>query len=136
MPRITRRAAALIAVVLVLALSYANTLRIFIGQQYELATAMQQIEERTARVADLEEELARWNDPEYVKTQARTRLGWVMPGETGYRVIGADGQPLGGGVVIESASELPAGEHPPVWWDNLIGSIEAADAPKRKVVSR
>ena len=36
-----------------------------------------------------------------------------MPGEIGYRVIGADGKPIGGGVVIESEQTLPAGEHDP-----------------------
>ena len=38
------------------------------------------------------------HDPDYVRTQARERLGWVVPGETGYRVVGADGKPLGGGL--------------------------------------
>ena len=35
-----------------------------------------------------------------MKTQARERLGWVVPGEIGYKVVGADGKPLGGGAKI------------------------------------
>lgn len=132
----TRRALALIVVLVVLALSYASSLRIYLGQQHELAVAEQQIRERSAQIAGLESELARWDDPAFVKAQARDRLGWVMPGEVGYRVIGPDGEPLGGGVTIESQERLPAGEHDPMWWDRLWGSIETADAPVRKVTTR
>ncbi|MGV8909705.1 MAG: FtsB family cell division protein [Propionicimonas sp.] len=131
---LTRRAMVLALVVVVLAISFGQSLRIFLSQQHDLAVAQQQLRDRSAQIADLEAELARWNDPEYVKAQARDRLGWVMPGETGYRVVGADGKPLGGGVVIESEQELPVGEHDPVWWDRLWGSVRAADAPVRKVI--
>lgn len=132
----TRRAMALIVVLVVLVLSYASSLRIYLGQQHELAVAQQQIRERSDRIADLEAEARRWNDPAYVKAQARERLGWVMPGEVGYRVIGADGEPIGGGVTIESQETLPAGEHDPMWWDRLWGSLRTADAPERRVTTR
>jgi cell division protein FtsB len=123
----------LVVVVILLALSYVSSLRILVAQQHDLAVADHQIAERSAEIDRLEAELARWDDPAYVKAQARDRFGWVMPGETGYRVIGEDGQPLGGGVTITAEQELPAGEHQPVWWDRLWGSVQAADAPKRKV---
>ena len=131
--RLTRRALVMVIVVVVLAISFAGTLRIYLSQQHDLAVAEQQIRERSDQIADLQAELARWNDPDYVKAQARDRLGWVMPGEIGYRVVGEDGKPLGGGVVIESEQKLPAGEHDPVWWDRLWGSVQTADAPTRKV---
>lgn len=131
--RFTRRALVLALVVVVLAISFGGSLRIYLNQQHDLAVAEQEIRDRSAQIADLEAELARWDDPDFVKAQARERLGWVMPGETGYRVVGADGRPLGGGVVIESEQQLPAGEHDPVWWDRLWGSVQTADAPTRKV---
>jgi cell division protein FtsB len=131
---LTRRATVLVLVVVVLAISFGQSLRIYLSQQHDLAVAQQQIRDRSAQIAGLESELARWNDPEYVKAQARDRLGWVMPGETGYRVVGADGKPIGGGVVIESEQALPAGEHDPVWWDRMWGSVRTADAPTRRVV--
>ncbi len=130
---LTRRALAVLSVLLVLALSYANSLRIYLDQQRDLATATQQIQERTERIAQLEDELQRWNDPAYVKAQARQRLGWLLPGETGYRVVGADGKPLGTGVVLDSTNELPPGEHPAMWFDRLWGSVETADNPTRRV---
>jgi cell division protein FtsB len=130
---LTPRALAVITVLVVLALSYANSLRIYLNQENALANARQQIQQRSERIATLEDELSRWNDPAYVKAQARDRLGWVLPGETGYRVIGADGRPLGGGVVIVAEQKLPAGEHEPMWWDRLWGSIQTADAPAKKL---
>ena len=36
-------------------------------------------------------ELKRWDDPAYIKQQARDRVSMLMPGETGYWVYGANG---------------------------------------------
>ena len=132
---LTRRALVMVVVVVALAISFGTSLRVYLGQQHDLAVAEQEIRERSAQIADLQSELARWDDPDYVKAQARERLGWVMPGETGYRAVGEDGKPLGGGAVITSEQTLAAGEHDPVWWDRLWGSVQTADAPARKVTT-
>lgn len=129
---LTRRALAVLSVLVVLALSYANSLRIYIAQQNDLVQAQAQIQERTQRIEQLQDEIRRWNDPAYIKAQARDRLGWLLPGETGYRVIGPDGKPLGTGVVLDSEKELPPGEHAEMWFDRLWGSVETADNPTRK----
>ncbi|MCA0251520.1 MAG: septum formation initiator family protein [Actinobacteria bacterium] len=134
--RVTGRALILVAVFVVLGLSYASSLRIYLDQQHQLALADQQITERTAQIAELQDELDRWSDPNFVRAQARDRLGWVLPGEIGYRVVGQDGQPIGGGVTLEAEQQLPAGEHEPMWWDRLWGSVRTADAPVRKVTTR
>lgn len=124
---LTTRAIALAVVFLVLTISYASSLRIYFAQSAEIAGTRREIAERQARIADLQTDLTRWQNPAYVQTQARTRLGWVLPGETGFKVVGEDGRPLGGGPEI-TASEAPK---PPqdVWWDKLWGSVEAADKP-------
>jgi cell division protein FtsB len=124
---VTTRAIALAVVFLILTISYASSLRIYFAQSAQIATTKQQITESQIRIADLQTDLSRWNDPEYVKTQARVRLGWVMPGETGFTVVGEDGQPLGGGAEITSAEPPPAPQV--AWWDKLWGSVEAADRP-------
>ena len=124
---LTTRAIALAVVFLILTISYASSLRIYFAQSAEIATTKQQITQSQARIADLQTDLSRWNDPEYVKTQARARLGWVMPGETGFRVVGEDGQPLGGGAQISSGQPPVAAQD--AWWDKMWGSVEAADKP-------
>lgn len=126
---LTRRALVFFGVVGLLMLSYAASLNVFFTQRAELATAQQQVEERTARVAELEDELERWRDPAYVRTQARMRLGWVMPGEVGYRVIGHDGEVLSGSREIEGVGAHTSSEFDPRWWDRLSTSLRGADSP-------
>lgn len=127
---ITRRAIVLFTVLAVLALSYVTSLRVYLIQQRDLATAQQQIAERSARVAELSGELERWRDPAYVKAQARARLGWVMPGEVGYRVIGRDGKILSADAEIGSIGGHTASDFDPRWWDRLAGSVAVADDPR------
>ncbi|GAA1388439.1 FtsB family cell division protein [Luteococcus peritonei] len=126
---LTRRAIAFLVVVAILVLSYASSLRVYLRQEQDMATAQQQIVERTRANEELQREIERWKDADFVRTQARERLGWVMPGETGYRVVGPDGKPMGGGVTITSTSTVPEGEHATAWWDRLGGSIATADEP-------
>ncbi len=43
-----------------------------------------------ATAATVREEVSKWDDDAYVRSQARERLGYVMPGETSYVVLGAE----------------------------------------------
>jgi cell division protein FtsB len=125
---LTARAIALSVVLLILTISYATSLRIYFSQAHEISATNAEIAERQQRIRDLQGELGRWDDEAYVRTQARERLGWVVPGETGYTVVGADGKPLGGGAQIsaEAATQEPSQN---AWWSKLWGSVEAADRP-------
>jgi cell division protein FtsB len=131
--RFTRRALVLALVLVVLAISYAGSLRIYIAGAQDLAVAEQAIRDRQAQIADLQAELARWDDPAYVKTQARERLGWVLPGETGYRVVDDNGNPLGGGVVLSPGDRTDPDAANQHWWDRMLGSLATADHPVRKL---
>lgn len=123
---ITQRLLVFSGVLILLALSFATSLRVYIVQSGDLAEARAQIEQRTARAEALQTELDRWADDSFVRTQARNRLGWVMPGEVGYRVIGRDGQVLEGAEEIQGIGTDAAGATE-TWWERLSGSIEAAD---------
>ena len=125
---LTARAIALAVVLLILAISYVTSLRIYFSQAHEISATKTEIAERQQRIRDLQGELARWDDEAYVRTQARERLGWVVPGETGYTVVGVDGKPLGGGAQI-SAEEVAGTQPQDSWWSKLWGSVEAADRP-------
>lgn len=127
-----QRLVAVVVVLGMLSLPYASSLSVYLRQEQEMAVARQQIADRQAAIGTLQDEIERWSDPNYVKAQARSRLGWVVPGETGYRVIGADGKPLGGGAQIDTEGALPSDEHPQVWWERLGGSVKAADQPAPK----
>ena len=125
---LTTRAVALVVVLLVLVISYASSLRIYFSQAHEIAATKTEIAERQQKIGTLQDELSRWNDPDHVRTEARARLGWVVPGETGYQVVGADGKPLGGGAEIQG-SAAPADAPADAWWGRLWGSVQAADQP-------
>ena len=108
-----------------LAVTLAQSLRVYFAQAKEMATLQQEIERNKQEIATLDDQLARWKDPAFVKAEARTRLGWVVPGETGYRVIGADGKPIGG----DSTALAPSKPSTGMWWQQMWGTVEVADAP-------
>ena len=88
---LTGRAAILAAVVAVLAVSLAYPARQYLSQRAEIDRLDEQVEERQQSVAELEAERARWDDPAYIRSQARDRLHYCMPDETCYVTI--DGEP-------------------------------------------
>ena len=82
----TKRAGVLALVVCALALTVAVPLRNYVAQRQELAAVSDQQQVLAAEVARLEQERARLSDPAEIEAQARSRLGYVMPGEVPYVV--------------------------------------------------
>jgi cell division protein FtsB len=82
----TRRAAVLALVMCALALTVAVPLRNYVAQRQELAAVSDQQQVLAAEVERLEQERARLSDPAEIEAQARSRLGYVMPGEVPYVV--------------------------------------------------
>lgn len=111
-------------VVAAIAVSLAQSLRVYFVQAEQIAELRAEIQQSREEIADLEDQINRWQDPDYVRAVARERLGWVMPGETGYRVIGVDGEVLGGDGNVLGEEELSG-----VWWERMWGSVALADRP-------
>ena len=82
----TRRAAILALVVCALALTVVVPLRNYVSQSQELADVTQRQKALADEVAALSAERARLSDPAEVEAQARSRLGYAMPGEVPYVV--------------------------------------------------
>lgn len=78
---------------------------------------------RKQAILDLEDKMDRWDDPAYVKQQAKERFGWVSPGEVGYRVIGSDGKMQGADVPVLDSPEQAVS---PQWYDKLWGTVKEA----------
>ncbi|TDE93960.1 septum formation initiator family protein [Occultella glacieicola] len=85
--QITVRTLVLFVVVLMAFIVLAPTLRAYITQQERHRELSAQIVAAEQRNADLNGAVEQWNDDAYVQAQARDRLGFVMPGETPYRVV-------------------------------------------------
>lgn len=122
---VTWRLLILAVVMAAIAITLAQSLRVYFAQRQEIAQFRAEIQSATEEIADLEDQLARWDDPDFVRAEARSRLGWVMPGEVGYRVIGVDGEAMGGDSDVLAAEQPPTG----LWWERVWGSVEAADQP-------
>jgi len=95
----TRRAALLAVVVCALALSVAVPLRNYVLQRQELAAVTERQRVLAEEVARLTLDRDRLADPAETQAQARTRLGYVNPGEIPY-VVQLPGQ-VGTGRVAE-----------------------------------
>ena len=109
---------ALVGIVLVVLL--APTVRSYFAQRSEIAALERQVVQGEERVAQLEAERERWEDPAYVEQQARERLKFVRPGEVSYTVIGADEleeQAVASGAVSDTRP----------WYDRMWASIAQAD---------
>jgi len=131
-PRFTNRAAILLVVFAVLVISYASSMRAYLQQREQINELKQQIATSRASIATAEREKRRWQDPAYVEAQARDRFGWVLPGETSYQVLDANGQPLTGDDELTDPASV-AQDKPKAWWSKAYGTLEAADHPEKKV---
>lgn len=63
----------------------------FLTQRTEISQLQDDISARQAQQEAYAAEIKRWDDPAYIKQQARDRVSMLMPGETGYWVYGANG---------------------------------------------
>ncbi|MBS2936723.1 septum formation initiator family protein [Nocardioides sp. J2M5] len=127
-PRLTGRAAVLVLVLAVLTVSYASSLRAYLQQRSHIGDLKSQIAEREASIDALEREKSRWDDPAYVKAQARARFGYLMPGESGFEVIGPDGKPLEAQATLNDPDEVIK-TVPKAWWSAAWESMELAGNP-------
>lgn len=126
---LSRRAAVMAVLLLVVATAMSPFVRALVAQQSRIAALETDVGEREQRVADLESELARWDDPAFVVAQARQRFTYVMPGEVGYVVLddpattSPEEDPSGAAAQQVSGSDSS-------WFGSLWSSVQlAGEAP-------
>ena len=129
-PRFTNRMAILVVVLAVLVVSYASSMRAYLQQRSHINDLKSSIALHEANIDQLETEKDRWADPAYVEAQARARLGYVMPGEKTYLVLGEDGKPLEPQSELEDPATVLDSE-PTAWWDDAWDSVELAGHPPK-----
>lgn len=129
----TTRAAILLGIVVLLLASYTSSLHAWWEQRDEIQSKKAEIVMRNNAIGELKEDRQRWSDQAFVEKQARERFGWVLPGEIGYRVIGADGKIQGDVPTLDE----PAVPEPKQWHESLWSTVvEAGKEPKKhKVVA-
>src|SRR6478609_10187109 len=128
-PRLTGRATVLVLVLSLLTISYASSLRAYLDQREHIGDLKSQIALRQARISDLEREKRRWDDPAFVRQQARD-LNYVMPGETAYVVLDENGKPLDTEAELSDPAAV-APKRPTAWWSTAWKSVELAGHPPK-----
>jgi hypothetical protein len=113
---------AVAAVAVVLAVLITPYLRAWWGQREDVAGLRAQVAQAQRDVEALRAERQRWNDPDYVRAQARERLNFVEPGETPYIVIG--GEPAALADPGRQAATVPVAGRP--WFGDVWESVRLA----------
>lgn len=116
------RVLTLAAVALAVFLVVFSPLRSWMEQQQQARSLAAQIAQVKAQNAELEAEIKRYQDPEYISRQARERLGYVKPGEITYVVVdppGAKKPQLTSGWTDKDTNDLP-------WFRQIVVGLEVA----------
>ncbi len=118
---VTGRFVALSVVFFLIALTVAPPMQRYFSQRAQISAVEAQIDASKERLQNAEAELARWRDPAYVKSQARDRLHFVLPGERQYIVVGAKTEQTAVEEQNSVADQLPDYA---TWYERLISSIQ------------
>ena len=120
------RTFSLVAVFFIFALVLAPPIQHYFTQRAQINELRAQVDGDRAALEAARLELMRWQDPDYVKAQARERLHFVMPGERQYIVTGT---PSGEGEVTTNkvADQLEDGAP---WYTRMIASITQVTSEK------
>lgn len=125
---LTVRAMVLSVVVLLAVVLLLPTVRAVVTQQAELRDLRSELSQQQDQKAELETELARWDDRSYVIEQARSRLRFVMPGDKVWRPLDTDSveqeEPKPG--VVEPSPGASGDDDAP-WYTNVWDSVRIAD---------
>jgi cell division protein FtsB len=117
--RTSNRVLALSGILFILALTIAPPVKHYFTQRAQISALKSQLSANNAALQKARQELLLWQDPEYIKTQARERLHFVLPGERQYIVT--EGENLGSQQnATKIASALTDGQP---WYVRLIASI-------------
>jgi cell division protein FtsB len=120
------RTFSLVAIFFIFALVLAPPIQHYFTQRAQINALQAQVESDRSALEAARLELTRWQDPEYVKAQARERLHFVMPGERQYIVTGT---PNSNGEVTSNkvADQLEDGSP---WYTRMIASITQVTGEK------
>lgn len=124
---LTVRAMVLSVVVLLAVVLLLPTVRAVVTQQAELRELRSELSQQQDQKAELETELARWDDRSYVIEQARSRFRFVMPGDKVWRPLDTDAvqeKEPAAGVVEPSPGTAESTDAP--WYTSVWDSVRIA----------
>jgi cell division protein FtsB len=117
--RTSNRVLALSAILFILALTIAPPVKHYFTQSAQISALKSQLSADNAALQKARQELSLWKDPDFIKSQARERLHFVLPGERQYIVID-NSTTDSNNTTTKVASALTDGQP---WYARLIASI-------------
>lgn len=117
--RASNRLLAFSAILFFLALAIAPPVKHYFTQRAQISALKSQLSADQTALQKARQELLLWQDPDYIKSQARERLHFVMPGERQYIVTDNSSTSTNDGTT-KIASALTDGQP---WYARLIASI-------------
>jgi cell division protein FtsB len=122
------RALILFTVLFIVALMVAPPLQNYFVQRAQISSLQGEVNQARAELEAAQAELAKWRDPEFIRSQARERLRFVMPGERQYIVLGIEKESS-----TDDVTAAPVAENFPLgipWYARLVSSITAVGASR------
>ena len=110
-------------VLFVVAITLAPPIQNYFTQRAQINALKTQISDNQAMLDKAAKELAQWDDPEFVASQARARLHFVFPGERQYIVVGNE-EIENSEQQTKVSGQLPVGIP---WYSRLISSITSTN---------
>ena len=110
-------------VLFVVAITLAPPIQNYFSQRAQINALKTQISDNQAMLDKAADELAQWDDPEFVASQARARLHFVFPGERRYIVVGNE-EIENNNQQTKVSGQLPVGIP---WYSRLISSITSTN---------
>ena len=110
-------------VLFVVAITLAPPIQNYFTQRAQINALKTQISDNQAMLDKAADELAQWDDPEFVASQARPRLHFVFPGERQYIVVGNE-EIENNDQQTKVSGQLPVGIP---WYSRLISSITSTN---------
>ena len=101
---LTGRALILFTVLGLLVVALSVPVRNWLTQRAEVASLRSDIASSTEQIELLNSELDRWSDPAFISSEARRRLHFLLPGETGDHHL--PGWSAGGVAVVDDAADF------------------------------
>lgn len=114
---------AVAAIFFMLALFLAPPIKSYFVQRAQISALQSQLASDRTALEEARKKLTLWQDPDYIKSQARERLHFVMPGERQYIVTGADGSTSDQPQENDVVKNLPEGQP---WYTRMVASITEA----------
>ena len=120
---LSNRALIIGIVLFVVAITLAPPIQNYFTQRAQINALKTQISDNQALLEKAAKELAQWDDPEFVASQARARLHFVFPGERQYIVVGNE-EIENSDQQTKVSGQLPVGIP---WYSRLISSITSTN---------